>query len=176
MGNANAQLCTHLISFFCLLSSCVDLVIMYCRVLLKRTILELELTAALYFSKLRVRLLAGDTDNIFTICTYIYYDVFKLVRDRSSFLSSIFFLFWGIFSKHPVVVCGDEFIGWVSPCGWVCYFSWCWRPALIEHEQALSDVLLCTRRNPVFLVHMFLLQQGLLQFITPSMMVTPSTK
>ena len=121
--------------------------------------LEVALTDALYFPTLRVKLIAGDTGNIFTICTYLSYDVFKLFRDRSPFLMTYFFLFWWRFSKYPVVVCGDECIGWVSLCGSVC---WRWHPALIERERALSDVLLRARRPPVVLVRRFPLQQGFL--------------
>ena len=47
--------------------------------LLKRTILEVVFTDALYFSTLRFKLIAGDTDNIFTIFTYLSYDVFNIV-------------------------------------------------------------------------------------------------
>ena len=75
--------------------------------ILKITILEVALTAALYFYMLRVKLIARDTYNIFTICTSLSYDVFKIVRDRSPFLKIFFFLFWWIVSKHPIVVCGD---------------------------------------------------------------------
>ena len=96
---------------FGLISSCVDLVIIFFHVLLKITILEVSSTAVLYFSTLRFKLISGDTDHIFTICISIFYDVFKLIRNRSLILMSLFYLFWWIVSKHPVVVCGDEYIG-----------------------------------------------------------------
>ena len=136
--------------------------IICCRVILKIIILELALTAALYFCTLRVKIISGDTDNILTICTSLSYDVFKLVRDRSPSPRSLFYLFWWRVSIHPIVVCGDECIGWVSPCTGVCCLIWRWCPALIENERDLSGVLLCTRRPPVFLVHRFPLQHGFL--------------
>ena len=147
---------------FGLISSCVDLVIIFCHVLLKITILEVASMAALYFSTLRVKLISGDIYHIFTICKSLSYDVLKLIRDKSLLLMSLFYLFWWIVSKNPVVVCGDEYIGCLFPCGCGCCLFWRWCPALIDCEWALSDVLLCACRPPVFLVRRFLLQQGFL--------------
>ena len=87
--------------------------------LLKRTKLEVALTAALYFSTLRVKIIARDIENIFTICSYLSYYLFKIVRDRSLFLRILFYILWWRVYKHPVVVCGDECIGLVLLWGGV---------------------------------------------------------
>ena len=87
--------------------------------LLKRTILEVALKAALYFSTLRVKLIARDIENIFTICSYLSYYFFNIVRDRSLFLRILFYILWWRVYKHPVVVCGDECIGLVLLWGGV---------------------------------------------------------
>ena len=112
--------------------------IAFCRVLLKRTKLEVALTAALYFSTLRVKLIARDIENIFTICSYLSYYFFNVVRDRSLFLRILFYILWWRVCKHPVVVCGDECIGLVLLWG-----GWLPLPLLVSaHGKALFVLVL----------------------------------
>ena len=130
--------------------------------LLKRNILELALADALYFSTLRVKLIAGETYIIFNISTSLSYYVFKIVRDSPPFPRRLLFFIWRRFYKHSVLVCGDKFIGWMFPGGGMCCLCWRWRPALIDSERDLSDMILCACRHPVFLMPRFPFQQGFL--------------
>ena len=77
-----------------MLSICVYLEIIYCHVILLKTISEVEFKALLYLYMLRVKTIALDTDNIFNMRTSLSYDAFKIVRDRSPLLRSLFLAFW----------------------------------------------------------------------------------